>query len=352
MSSSEPLIHLADVKKVFYTDEVETHALSGIHLDIKQGEYVSIAGPSGCGKSTLLSILGLLDTPTDGKYILNSHPVENLSLSERARIRNREVGFIFQSFNLIGDLTVYENVAFQMREHTALSERMIRDLVLMKLHAVGLRGAHRLMPSELSGGMARRVALARAIALDPMLIMYDEPFTGLDPISLGAINNLIRKLNDALGATSIVVTHDVFEALELVDYVYYMSDGVIVAQGTPEEMRASTDPLVRQFMKEDFREVRCRVVNECVQHRVFEKAERRVGVHASHVNVVAFFREARRTFAGLLLGEETAIFQFAHDGIPPLLRFQRKLRCSINIPDDEASAEVRVIKIVAIRLEL
>jgi phospholipid/cholesterol/gamma-HCH transport system ATP-binding protein len=135
-----------------------------------------------------------------------------------------------------------------MREHTDLSERMIRDLVLMKLHAVGLRGAHRLMPSELSGGMARRVALARAIALDPMLIMYDEPFTGLDPISLGTISNLIRRLNDALGATSIVVTHDVQEALELVDYLYYLSDGRIVARGTPDEIRGSTDPLVRQFV--------------------------------------------------------------------------------------------------------
>jgi phospholipid/cholesterol/gamma-HCH transport system ATP-binding protein len=139
-------------------------------------------------------------------------------------------------------------VAFQMREHTDLPEAMIHDLVMMKLHAVGLRGAHRRMPAELSGGMARRVALARATALDPMLIMYDEPFTGLDPISLGVISNLIRRLNDALGATSIVVTHDVQEALDLVDYVYYLSDGRMVAQGTPEEMRASTDPLVRQFV--------------------------------------------------------------------------------------------------------
>jgi phospholipid/cholesterol/gamma-HCH transport system ATP-binding protein len=160
----------------------------------------------------------------------------------------RRMGMLFQFGALFTDLSVFDNVAFQMREHTELPERMIRDLVMMKLHAVGLRGAAKLMPSELSGGMARRVALARAIALDPMLIMYDEPFTGLDPISLGVISNLIRKLNDALGATSIVVTHDVYEALELVDYVYYVSEGVIVAQGTPEEMRASTDPLVRQFV--------------------------------------------------------------------------------------------------------
>ena len=160
----------------------------------------------------------------------------------------RRMGMLFQFGALFTDLSVFDNVAFQMREHTALPERMIRDLVLMKLHAVGLRGAAQLMPSELSGGMARRVALARAIALDPMLMMYDEPFTGLDPISLGVIRNLIRSLNDALGATSIVVTHDVEEALEIVDYVYYLSDGKMVAHGTPQQMRESTDPLVHQFV--------------------------------------------------------------------------------------------------------
>jgi phospholipid/cholesterol/gamma-HCH transport system ATP-binding protein len=149
---------------------------------------------------------------------------------------------------LFTDLSVYDNVAFQMREHTDLSESMIRDIVMMKLHAVGLRGAHNLMPSELSGGMSRRVALARAIALDPMLMMYDEPFTGLDPISLGVIRNLVRRLNDTLGSTSIVVTHDVQEALDIVDYVYYLSEGVMVAHGTPEELRASKDPLVHQFV--------------------------------------------------------------------------------------------------------
>jgi len=143
---------------------------------------------------------------------------------------------------------VFDNVAFQIREHTDLPAAMIRDIVMMKLQAVGLRGAHRLMPSELSGGMARRVALARATALDPMLIMYDEPFTGLDPISLGVIRNLVRKLNDALGSTSIVVTHDVQEALDIVDYVYYLSEGVMVAHGTPGQMRASTDPRVHQFV--------------------------------------------------------------------------------------------------------
>ncbi len=155
----------------------------------------------------------------------------------------RRMGMLFQFGALFTDLSVFDNVAFQMREHTDLPEAMIRDMVLMKLHAVGLRGAHRLMPSELSGGMARRVALARAIALDPMLIMYDEPFAGLDPISLGVIGNLIRRLNDALGATSIVVTHDVQESLKIVDYVYYLSDGVIVAQGhARRRCSASVEP--------------------------------------------------------------------------------------------------------------
>src|SRR5262249_53569160 len=157
------------------------------------------------------------------------------------------MGVLFQFGALFTDLSVFDNVAFQMREHTDLTEDMIRDLVMMKLHAVGLRGAHARMPGELSGGMARRVALARTTALDPMLIMYDEPFTGLDPISLGVIRNLVRTLNDALGSTSIVITHDVQEALEIVDYVYYVAEGKIVAHGTPQQMRASQDPRVHQF---------------------------------------------------------------------------------------------------------
>jgi phospholipid/cholesterol/gamma-HCH transport system ATP-binding protein len=158
------------------------------------------------------------------------------------------MGMLFQFGALFTDLSVFDNVAFQLREHTALPEAMIRDLVLMKLNAVGLRGAQHMMPAELSGGMARRVALARAIALDPMLIMYDEPFAGLDPISLGVIGNLIRRLNDASGATSIVVTHDVQESLKIVDYVYFMSEGVVVAEGTPEAIRASQEAYVRQFV--------------------------------------------------------------------------------------------------------
>jgi phospholipid/cholesterol/gamma-HCH transport system ATP-binding protein len=158
------------------------------------------------------------------------------------------MGMLFQFGALFTDMSVFDNVAFPMREHTDLSEEMIRDLVLMKLEAVGLRGAHRLMPGELSGGMARRVALARALALDPMLVMYDEPFTGLDPIALGVIGQLIRKLNDALGATSIMVTHDIHESLLIVDYIYFLNGGRVVAEGTPDEIRASKDPFVHQFV--------------------------------------------------------------------------------------------------------
>src|SRR5687767_5754004 len=214
---------------------------------VPRGKVVAIMGVSGSGKTTLLRLIAGVVKATRGEVKVAGKRVDELDHQGIYEMRRR-MGMLFQFGALFTDLSVFDNVAFQMREHTDLPERMIKGLVMMKLHAVGLRGAHRLMPSELSGGMARRVALARAIALDPMLIMYDEPFTGLDPISLGAISNLIRKLNDALGATSIVVTHDVFEALELVDYVYYISDGVIVAQGTPDEMRASTDPLVRQFV--------------------------------------------------------------------------------------------------------
>jgi phospholipid/cholesterol/gamma-HCH transport system ATP-binding protein len=221
--------------------------LTGIDMAIPRGKVVAIMGVSGSGKTTLLRLISRVVKTTRGQVRVDGKLVNELDRQAVYDLRRR-MGMLFQFGALFTDLSVYDNVAFQMREHTDLPERMIRDLVLMKLHAVGLRGAHRLMPSELSGGMARRVALARAIALDPMLIMYDEPFTGLDPISLGAIGNLIRKLNDALGATSILVTHDVEEALELVDYVYYLSDGSIVAHGTPDQMRGAREPLVRQFV--------------------------------------------------------------------------------------------------------
>ncbi|MDB5903492.1 MAG: transporter [Betaproteobacteria bacterium] len=241
--AQEPLIEISDVGFAYDRRPI----LTGINMVIPKGKVVAIMGVSGSGKTTLLRLISGVVKPTRGEVRVGGALVNELTPDSLYRMRRR-MGMLFQFGALFTDLSVFDNVAFQMREHTDLSERMIRDLVMMKLHAVGLRGAHNLMPSELSGGMARRVALARAIALDPMLMMYDEPFTGLDPISLGVIGNLIRRLNDALGATSIVVTHDVQEALDIVDYVYYLSDGRMVAHGTPDDMRNSTDPLVRQFV--------------------------------------------------------------------------------------------------------
>src|ERR671928_1869082 len=227
MSSSEPLIHLADVKKVFYTDEVETHALSGIHLDIKQGEYVSIAGPSGCGKSTLLSILGLLDTPTDGKYILNGHPVENLSLSERARIRNREVGFIFQSFNLIGDLTVFENVELPLT-YRGMSSAERKERATAALEKVGMAHRAKHLPSQLSGGQQQRVAVARAVAGQPSILLADEPTGNLDSINGEAVMGLLQDLHKA-GATICMVTHDPRYA-QHADRIIHLFDGRVVEE--------------------------------------------------------------------------------------------------------------------------
>ena len=241
--AQENLIEISEVSFAYDRRPV----LTRINMLIPRGKVVAIMGVSGSGKTTLLRLIAGVVKATQGQVTVAGMPMNALDRRGIYEMRRR-MGMLFQFGALFTDLSVYDNVAFQMREHTDLPERMIRDLVMMKLNAVGLRGAHRLMPAELSGGMARRVALARAIALDPMLILYDEPFTGLDPISLGVISNLIRRLNDALGATSIVVTHDVQEALDLVDYVYYVSGGKIVAQGTPEEMRESSDPLVRQFV--------------------------------------------------------------------------------------------------------
>jgi phospholipid/cholesterol/gamma-HCH transport system ATP-binding protein len=221
--------------------------LAGIDLSIPRGKLVAIMGGSGCGKTTILRLIGGQLRPQQGRISVAGQDVATLDRDGLFAMR-RKIGMLFQFGALFTDLSVFENVAFPMREHTELPDELIRDLVLMKLNAVGLRGAAQLRPSELSGGMARRVALARAIALDPMLMMYDEPFTGLDPIALGVIANLVKRLNTTLGTTSIVVTHDVKEALEIVDYVYYLSQGRIVAQGTPEEMRANPDPLVRQFV--------------------------------------------------------------------------------------------------------
>ncbi len=239
--------NLVEISGVSYAYASGRPVLTGIDMVIPRGKVVAIMGISGSGKTTLLRLIAGWFKPTRGYIKVDGQTTHELDRDGLYRMRRR-MGMLFQFGALFTDLSVFDNVAFQMREHTDLPEAMIRDIVMMKLHAVGLRGAHRLMPSELSGGMARRVALARAIALDPLLIMYDEPFTGLDPISLGVIRNLVRELNDALGSTSIVVTHDVQEALDVVDYVYYLSEGVMVAHGTPDQMRASQDPLVHQFV--------------------------------------------------------------------------------------------------------
>jgi len=227
MSSTEPLIHLSDVKKVFYTDEVETHALSGIHLDIKKGEYLSIAGPSGCGKSNLLSILGLLDTPTDGEYVLNDNPVENLSLSQRARIRNREVGFIFQSFNLIGDLTVYENVELPLT-YRGMNSSERKQRVTDALERVGMGHRAKHLPSQLSGGQQQRVAVARAVAGDPLILLADEPTGNLDSKNGQAVMQLLTELHHG-GSTLIMVTHDPGYA-RLATRSVSLFDGRIVAE--------------------------------------------------------------------------------------------------------------------------
>src|ERR671921_1392118 len=205
-ATSEPLVKLDGVRKVFYTDEVETHALSGIHLDIKKGEYISMAGPSGCGKSTLLSILGLLDSPTDGEYILNGTSVSNLSLSERARIRNREIGFIFQAFNLLGDLNVYENVELPLT-YRGMTSAERKERVMAALEKVGMAHRAKHLPSQLSGGQQQRVAVARAVAGSPSILLADEPTGNLDSKNGEAVMELLRELHRG-GATICMVTHD------------------------------------------------------------------------------------------------------------------------------------------------
>ncbi|HYN27763.1 MAG TPA: ATP-binding cassette domain-containing protein, partial [Burkholderiales bacterium] len=219
MTNSDNLVEISGLN--FWYDK-RRPILSGIDMAIPRGKVVSIMGISGSGKTTLLRLIGGALKPRQGQVKVAGRVMHQLDRDGLYQMRRR-MGMLFQFGALFTDLSVFDNVAFQMREHTDLPEAMIRDMVLMKLHAVGLRGAHRLLPSELSGGMARRVALARAIALDPMLIMYDEPFAGLDPISLGAIARLIRTLNDSLGQTSIVVSHDVEECFGIVDYVYFVS---------------------------------------------------------------------------------------------------------------------------------
>ncbi len=224
---NQPLIRLEAVTKVFLTDEVETHALAGIHLDILPGEYVSIAGPSGCGKSTLLSILGLLDSPTDGAYSLNGRAVESLKLSERARIRNREIGFIFQSFNLIGDLTVYENVELPLT-YRGMRAAERRQRVNEALEKVGMAHRAKHLPSQLSGGQQQRVAVARALAGNPLILLADEPTGNLDSVNGEAVMELLRNLHRE-GATICMVTHDPRYTRQA-DRTIHLFDGRIVEE--------------------------------------------------------------------------------------------------------------------------
>lgn len=241
--SSQALVEIRDLNFAYDSRPI----LKGINMTIPRGKLIAIMGLSGCGKTTILRHISGVLKPTSGTVTVDGQHLHELNREEMYAMR-RKMGMLFQFGALFTDMSVYDNVAFQMREHTDLPEEIIHDLVMMKLHAVGLYGTQDLMPNELSGGMARRVALARTIALDPMLIMYDEPFTGLDPISLTVVGNLIRRLNDALGATSIIVTHDVQESLQMVDYIYIVAGGVIIGEGSPDEIRASDDPFVRQFV--------------------------------------------------------------------------------------------------------
>lgn len=221
---------------------------SDIELNIPRGKITAIMGPSGCGKTTLLRLIGGQLKPERGNIHVDGKLINKLPRAQLYELR-RKMGILFQSGALFTNLSVFENVAFPLKEHTELPDFMIRDIVLMKLQSVGLRGAKNLMPSQLSGGMARRVALARAISLDPELIMYDEPFTGLDPIALGVIVKLISDLNKALGITTILVSHDVEEALSIADYIYVIAGGKIIGHGTPEKLHIDKDPEVQQFLQ-------------------------------------------------------------------------------------------------------
>ncbi len=218
-----------------------------IDLAIPQGKITAIMGPSGIGKTTLLRLIGGQLLPQSGEIWFKQHNIPTLRRSQLYHVR-KKMSMLFQSGALFTDMSVFDNVAFPLREHTDLTEDLIRTLVLLKLEAVGLRGAAQLMPSELSGGMARRAALARSIALDPELLMYDEPFVGQDPITMGVLVQLIKSLNSALGATSVVVSHDVPEVMSIADYVYLLADSQVIAQGTPEQLRANSDPQVAQFL--------------------------------------------------------------------------------------------------------
>ncbi|MDO9949281.1 phospholipid ABC transporter ATP-binding protein MlaF [Glaesserella parasuis] len=238
--------NLVEVKNLTFK-RGERVIYDNLNLQVQKGKITAIMGPSGIGKTTLLRLIGGQILPENGEILFDGQDICQANNKTLYQLRQR-MGMLFQSGALFTDLSTFDNVAFPIREHTQLPEELIRKLVLMKLEAVGLRGAAQLMPSELSGGMARRAALARAIALDPDLIMYDEPFTGQDPISMGVIVELIKKLNQALNLTSIVVSHDVNEVLSITDYAYIIANKRIIAEGTPESLLASQDPQVVQFL--------------------------------------------------------------------------------------------------------
>lgn len=248
-SSEKPVADTGDILAIRdvrfgYSDAL---LLNGVSLTFKPGTVTALMGGSGCGKTTLLKLVSGQIKARSGQVLFEGHDVGSLTRDGLYKMRRR-MGMLFQFGALFTDMSVFENVAFPLREHTDLDEELIRDLVLMKLNAVGLRGAAHLMPAEISGGMARRVALARATALDAPLLLYDEPFAGLDPISLGTIAQLIRRLNDALGATTLLVSHDVHESFEICDYVYILGEGRVIGHGTPTELRHTDDPHLDQFL--------------------------------------------------------------------------------------------------------
>lgn len=242
-NSDKPLVEIRGL--TFYRGS--RAIFDDVDIDIYRGKLTAIMGPSGTGKTTLLRLIGGQLKPQAGTIIVDGEDVAKLGYKQLYQLRKR-MGMLFQNGALFTDISVFDNVAFALREHTQLPESMIRDIVLMKLESVGLRGAHQLMPSELSGGMARRVALARAIALDPMIMMYDEPFTGQDPITMGVLVSLLRRINDALHLTSLLVSHDVKETLSIADYAYVISEGKVVEHGTPDALRKTQSEWVRQFL--------------------------------------------------------------------------------------------------------
>jgi len=238
--------HWVEIKNLVFT-RGEQSIFNNVDMVVQQGKITAIMGPSGSGKTTLLRLIGAQLTPDSGQIFVHGQNIHQLSRKALYAAR-RNMGLLFQSSALFTHLSVFDNVAFPLREHTQLNQSMVRDIVLMKLEAVGLRGAANLMPAQLSGGMSRRVALARTIALDPMLMMYDEPFTGQDPISMGVLVRLIKRLNQLLHTTTIIVSHDVEETCSIADYIYLISGGKVIGEGTPKELIESTEPQVKQFM--------------------------------------------------------------------------------------------------------